>query len=101
MKDLPYNVIYEELPEQSILKFSGQLIINYIESITELVKSEINTGKDLQIEIDNTETVDITFIQLIIAIKKSVENNGKKITLISNLKEDNLNLIKNAGFNIL
>lgn len=101
MRNKPYNVIYEELPEQAILKFSGQLIINYIEKIAELVNKKLNTEKDLQIEIDNPESIDITFVQLVLAIKSTLQVNSRKITITGNLKEENLTLIRNAGFNIL
>lgn len=98
MDNLPYNVIYDELPEKAIMRFSGQLIINYIENITEIVKEKVNTSKDLDLQIDNPDSVDVTFIQLLISLKKTFEKAGKKVSLTADLKEEIKTLIANSGF---
>ncbi|MCU4155169.1 STAS domain-containing protein [Carboxylicivirga sp. A043] len=98
MDKLPYTVIHDELPEQTILRFSGQLIINHIEKIAEAVKSRLKTDKDLQIEIDNPESVDVTFIQLVLSLKATLKANGKTTTIISELKPELQTLVKNSGF---
>ncbi|TRX71620.1 hypothetical protein [Carboxylicivirga sp. M1479] len=98
MDNLPYTVIYDELPEKSILRFSGQLIINHIEKITEAVNKLINVNKNLQIEVDNPESVDVTYIQLLLAIKATLSANGKSTEINAELKEEIQTLIKNSGF---
>jgi ABC-type transporter Mla MlaB component len=98
MENLPYKVIIDELPEQSIIRFSGQLIINHIEKIAEVVKESLKTDKDLQIEIDNPDSVDVTFIQLLLSLKATLETNGKTTTINAELKPEIHTLIKNSGF---
>ncbi len=98
MDNLPYTVIHDELPEQTIIRFSGQLIINHIEKIVEVVKSGLKTDKDLQIEIDNPESVDVTFIQLVLALKATLAANGKATNINAELKPEVQALIKNSGF---
>jgi len=98
MENLPYTVIHDELPEHSILRFSGQLIINHIEKITESVKANLKTNKDLKVEIDNPESVDVTFIQLLLSIATTLKGNGKKATINAELSDDIKTLVKNSGF---
>ncbi|GEM_PF-2964058 len=98
MEKLPYKVIIDELPEQSVAQFSGQLIINHIEKITAIVKQELKTDKDLKVEIVNTESIDVTFIQLLLSIKDTFKSNGHKVNINAELNEDLQILIKNAGF---
>lgn len=98
MENLPYSVICNELPEQMIIRFSGQLIINHIEKITDEVKNNVKVDKDLQIEIDNPESVDVTFIQLLLTLKTTLKANGKKIIINSELSDDIQTLLKNSGF---
>ncbi len=99
MENLPYTVTYQELAENSIFRFSGQLIINHIEKITALVNEKLSTSKDLQIEIDNPESIDVTFIQLLLAIKATIKANGKKVSINTELKDELRLLVKNSGFN--
>ncbi|WP_289053241.1 STAS domain-containing protein [Carboxylicivirga marina] len=98
MANLPYTVIHDELPEKSIIRFSGQLIINHIEKIIEAVKSGLKSDKDLQIEIDNPDSVDVTFIQLLLSLKATLKANGKKTSINAELKAELQTLIKNSGF---
>lgn len=99
MDNLPYSVNYKEQPEKCTMQFSGQLIINYIENITELVKKSITTTKDLEIVIENPESVDVTFIQLLLSIKSTFKNSEKKVSIKTNLKDELETLINNSGFN--
>nr|WP_319400366.1 hypothetical protein [uncultured Carboxylicivirga sp.] len=101
MDNLPYKVQYDELPEKNILRFSGQLIINYIESITEIVKDKLTTSKDLDIQVEDPDAVDVTFIQLLFSIKKTFDVAGTNVTVTSELKEEVKTLIGNSGFNYL
>lgn len=98
MDNSPYKVIFNELPEKTIVRFSGQLIINHIEKISSTVKSELKSDKDLTVEIDNPESVDVTFIQLLLAIKATLKANGKSVTINAELSEDVEALIQNSGF---
>ncbi|MCU4175869.1 hypothetical protein [Carboxylicivirga sp. N1Y90] len=99
MDNLPYSVSYEELPEKYILNFSGQLIINYIENITEQVKKSVSANKDLEINIKNPDSVDVTFIQLLLAIKATFKASEKEVIIKTELKDELVTLIANSGFN--
>jgi len=99
MEKSPYKVIYNELPEKTTLRFSGQLIINHIEKISALVNEKLSAEKDLLMEIDNPDSVDVTFIQLLLSIKATVKANGKEVSIKAEIKDEIKTLIKNSGFN--
>ncbi|WP_439182009.1 hypothetical protein [Carboxylicivirga taeanensis] len=98
MDNLPYTVTIDEMPEKSLVRFSGQLIINHIERITGVVKDGLNASKDLQIEIERPESVDVTFMQLVLAIKATLAANGKKVVVKSELNDELTKMIQNSGF---
>ncbi|WP_430812503.1 MULTISPECIES: hypothetical protein [unclassified Carboxylicivirga] len=98
MDKLPYKVIIDELPEKGQMRFSGQLIINHIEKITDIVKAGLKADKDLLIEIDNPDSLDVTFIQLVLSLKATLSANGCSTSIKANLKEELHTLVKNSGF---
>jgi len=98
MDKLPYDIKIVDEQEKVSFRFSGQLIINYIEKIVEEVRESINLEKDLEIVIDNPEAIDITFMQLILALKFTYSNQNQEMTISSSLSEELKTLIKNSGF---
>ncbi len=98
MDKLPYDIKIVDEQEKVSFRFSGQLIINYIEKIVEEVRGSINLEKDLEIVIDNPEAIDITFMQLILALKFTYSDQNQEMTISSSLSEELKTLIKNSGF---
>lgn len=99
MDKLPYEVVCDELPEKMIIRFSGQLIINFIESITASVKEKVNTSKNLEIQVAQPDSIDVTFIQLLEALKNTYQSAGKEVSVSAQLKDELSTLIENSGFN--
>jgi len=99
MENLPYTVNYTETNKETKLCFSGQLIINYIEKITALVNEKLQADKDLVVEIDKPESIDVTFIQLVLAVKATIKANGKDVSINTELSDELKTLVKNSGFN--
>jgi len=98
MDKLPYYMRVVNEQKKVSFCFSGQLIINYIEKIVEEVKKNITLEKDLEVVIDNPEAIDVTFIQLILALKTTYSNRDQKMTISSSLSEELKTLIVNSGF---
>jgi len=98
MDKLPYDIRVVDEEKKVSIRFSGQLIINYIEKIVEEVKKNITLEKDLEVVIDNPEAIDVTFIQLILALKTTYSNRDQKMTISSSLSEELKTLIVNSGF---
>ncbi|MBI9061153.1 MAG: hypothetical protein JEZ14_04155 [Marinilabiliaceae bacterium] len=98
MDKLPYDIRIVDEEKKVSFRFSGQLIINYIEKIVEEVTRKVNLKKDLEVVVDNPEVIDVTFIQLILALKYTYNKQDQKMTISSSLSEELKILIVNSGF---
>lgn len=94
-----FNIEYKQTDGVLNIEFSGQLTIVSIKKVTESVKSQLsNKPEKVVILADNVENIDITFIQLLKAIKNSGSNNGFDVTYSLRLSDDLSSLVRNAGF---
>ena len=75
------------------IHFSGSLIINHIAKIYEDLKGIVTKDKQYSLFIDNPESLDITFVELVISLKKSF----KELKVTSTLKDDILQLLTKNG----
>jgi hypothetical protein len=62
------------------------------------VKEKVNLKKDLEIVVDNPEAIDVTFIQLILALKSTYSKRDENIIISFSLSEELKTLILNSGF---
>lgn len=92
-----YKIEIFEKKEGAEIHFSGNLIINNIEKIVEEIRENVSMERGYTLFIDNPENIDITFIQLIISIRKQIEANGNKLAVKATLKDDVRQLIQKAG----
>ncbi len=98
----PFAIQLVDNADDQAITFSGNLVINHIDKIASKVKEITNTKKSLEIIVDKCEGIDITFIQLIIALQKTWMQNGLEFSVQARIKEEHTRLIENAGFiNIL
>ena len=98
----PYQIQFSTDADLQVVTFSGQLVINHIEKITNSAKSQLDYGKSVEVVIENCDNIDITFIQFLIAFQKTWMQNGMEFSAKSSVKEELIHLIENAGFtNIL
>ncbi|SMO58006.1 hypothetical protein SAMN06265379_10375 [Saccharicrinis carchari] len=97
----PFSIDIKQDNDLQKITFSGQLIINHIDAIKEEFIESINLTKPLSISVNYPDGIDITFIQLIVAIKKAYNKNGIHINVEGKLHDEALSLIANAGFNNL
>ncbi len=79
------------------LTCSGNLIINHIEKIYAELQESLSCDQPISIVIDNPENLDMTFVQLVLAIKKSVLEKGKTFTIKTTIKDDLKLLVEKAG----
>lgn len=94
-----FNIEYKQTDGVLNIEFSGQLTIVSIKKVTESVKSQLsNKPEKVVILADNVENIDITFIQLLKAIKNSGSKNGFDVTYSLRLSDDLSSLVRNAGF---
>lgn len=79
------------------LKFGGDLVINHIEKMAAEVRDALAEPADTTVSVDNPDNVDMTFLQLVTAIRHHAQAAGKKFEIHSTLKDDLKELIEKAG----
>jgi len=94
----PFSIKLKSKPDLLTMKFSGNLVINYIEDITGEVKDKIDMGKPVHVEISNPESIDLTFVQLVISLQKTCMKKDISFTVSAKIKDDQKLLLTNAGF---
>lgn len=99
--DAPFKIKVNQSDSETGIMVSGDLIINHIEKIKEAFDNAIDTSKDLTLDLNDVTSIDITFIQLVISLKKSFQSSGNQIVFKNNFNDEIMTLLKNAGFNNL
>ncbi|OFY84225.1 MAG: hypothetical protein A3F72_14460 [Bacteroidetes bacterium RIFCSPLOWO2_12_FULL_35_15] len=74
----------------------GFLTIQYAGQFLEKTKDTLCNYDIIDIVVKNVQDIDLTFIQLIVSMKKVKEE--KKIKIIYELSSEHNNLLKNCGF---
>ena len=82
-------------PKQGNIKFEGDLTVKNINEITETISKNIKNFEQLTINVNNVENLDITFIQMLLAIKKSYQ----LLKINSDIPAHVSGIIKNSGLN--
>ncbi len=95
----PFEIKLKDEKKKLTVTFSGSLVINHIESIVSTIKKGVDFTKSIHINISNPDSIDLTFIQLVVSLQKAYINKGLDFSVSAKIKDD-LNLIlTNAGFN--
>jgi anti-anti-sigma regulatory factor len=82
---------------QTIL-LEGDLSINNSVAIKKSVQAMSFTGDSVVIQIRNVDRMDITFLQTLKALKTSIEMNGKKTEINSEIPKEIELLLLSTGF---
>ena len=80
-------------PKTVQLVFSGELSFNHIHSIYTETKTLLQTHPGAELVIENVDLLDLSFVQMIISIKKTYPTK-----VILKLNEDLNDLIQVSGF---
>ncbi len=91
------NVSIKLLDDKSVVTFRGVLNINNIVDIKQELEELITFEQDLDVQIELPETIDITFIQMLVAMRNSCLGKKAKFSIKSQLSDDVFGLMKNAG----
>ena len=62
MDKAPYSVKIESNKGKTTITFSGQLIINHINKITNQINDELAFNENLEIIIEQIDNIDVTFV---------------------------------------
>lgn len=85
----------------NVITLSGNLTISNSKKIQQSLIEAFKPLKNISIEINEVENIDLSFIQLIYTLSVESKNFGKNINITSKLNEDLRLLIENAGFSEL
>ena len=96
--DKPFEIKFKKKQDNLTIKFSGNLVINYIEEIAKEVKEKLDMSKPVHVDIANPENIDLTFIQLVISIQKTCNSKNIDFTASAKIKEELKLVLTNAGF---
>jgi hypothetical protein len=92
-----YKIEVVEKKEGAEIHCSGNLVINNIEKIVEDIRENVSLERGYTLFVDNPENLDITFIQLIISMRKQIEAGNNKLAIKMELKDDMRQLITKSG----
>ena len=79
------------------LKFGGDLAINHIDKMAAEVRDALAEPTDVAVSVADPSNIDMTFVQLVIAIRHQAKERGKKFELATSLKDDLKELVVKAG----
>ena len=99
--DNPFSIDVKNDSDAQLLIVTGELIINHIDNLKDQLIKAIDLSKNLNIKVTNPSSMDITFVQVLLALQASYKNNGLNIDIEGTLNEEVFALIANAGFNNL
>ncbi len=80
------------------ITIEGELILQNAGELKKLIQKNISGLDSAKIIIKNVDQTDITFIQIIEALKKQFKSHGQKLTIETEYPYDVKNLLTNAGF---
>lgn len=92
-----YSLEVTEEGGKKQLKFGGDLIINHIDKMAAEVKDALPQPADVTILLDNPSNIDMTFIQLALAVRRSCAEASKAFDIKATVKDDLKELLVKAG----
>jgi anti-anti-sigma regulatory factor len=99
MAQTPFSINFSKGTNANIVEITGSLVINHIEKIYHDLSTNLDFSKNLKVVLDQVDNIDITFVQLLLSLKKQFGKSGLELTLQSKLSDDMWLLLNNAGFN--
>jgi anti-anti-sigma regulatory factor len=98
MIDTPFKVIISKSTAFNTFEINGSLVISHIESIYKELKEKVDFSKKHIIEVDKVDVIDLTFVQLLLALKKEFIEYGTDFEIKLSLNDEQQQLLKNSGF---
>lgn len=94
-----YSLEITQADGKKELKFGGDLVINHAEKMAAEVADALAEPANVVLTIDNPGNIDMTFIQLVTAIRHQAQAAGKTFEIHTTLKDDLKELVLKAGLN--
>ena len=102
MNDYQIKITNNKKDKAVSIELTGLLNVSNISNIKTEISTAINKSKQVELNINNVEDVDLSLIQFLIALKQHSKSSKFKITINLNLNNESPELFNRAGFsNIL
>jgi len=85
---------------QLTIVFEGNLDLKNINNIKDELISVYSSNNNLLLKITNVQTIDLSFIQLLISLKKELLTSKKECSIELNLNDELNNLLSNSGIDL-
>jgi anti-anti-sigma regulatory factor len=92
LNDTSVRTMEVNIEKEASIKFEQEVHQKIIDVFADYDKFIFN--------LKNIEVIDLSFIQLLLSIQKTVKSSNKKISFNIELPENLLSIIENSGFNI-
>ncbi len=99
MKNYKFEIIPEKDKSIGTFLFQGDLNIENINEIYEKTTRNYTEFNTINIKVENVSDIDLTFIQLIYSLYKSLKTQKKYLNFRINLPDNLHELLANTGFN--
>ncbi len=97
MTEAPFSFSFLKGSQSDTIELTGLLIINHIEPIYTYFKDVLTFSKKIELKI-NAVSIDLTFLQLLLSLKKEYLNKNIDFIIQLSLPDDQQQLLVNAGF---
>jgi MFS superfamily sulfate permease-like transporter len=81
-----------------VLLLEGEFGLKYIDRIKSRIDSINFDSSNIVIELKNINSIDLSTVQLVYSLKKTLCDKGKTVNIVSEIPEDIVPIIRNAGF---
>ena len=80
-----------------ILEFADSQTVTQAEETKEKLRAALDQASDVLLDCEKIEEVDLSFIQLVLAARKSADRDGKNLTLLTPARGVLLAALRRAG----
>ena len=88
----------EQTVKKEIIILNGDLTIQKASDVREQLLNALRQNDHLVIDMKNIREYDLTFLQLLIALRKSVDESGKTLTVVTGNNQMFYDLLKSSGY---
>ncbi len=86
--------------KKNTILFKGDLIVENASEIKEQIKSQLRPNNTIYLKFEKIESLDLSFVQIIMSLKKYANQNNIKIIFENVLPLEFSNMIKKFGITI-
>lgn len=89
---------YDKKSNTQLLLLEGEFGLKYIDRIKSRIDSIKFESNNIIIELKDISSIDLSTVQLVYSLKKTLCDKGKMVKIVSEIPEDIIPIIRNAGF---